>query len=240
MNKNSPIIVALDTDNFLNVKNIVKELKGSVAAFKVGKELFTALGPSVVSWIREQDEQVFLDLKFHDIPNTVAQACTVAAQLEVFLLNVHASGGKKMLEAAKMAVAQVNETRSFKTKLLAVTVLTSMSNLELKQELACSLSIEEQVISLAKLSKSSLLDGIVASPLEITSLRKACGNDFLIVTPGVRPLFADKNDQQRVLSPEEAISKGADYLVIGRPITKSKDPLKSVVKIHKNIKDYKQ
>lgn len=225
------IIVALDHDDLSNIKHIVSTLKGKVGAFKIGKQAFTSLGPSVVHWIQDQGENVFLDLKFHDIPNTVAKACGAAAKMGVFMLNVHASGGAVMMSKAASLLDEIRMSGEPVPILLGVTVLTSLSSSELSEEISCKRSLEEQVIHLAQLAKKSGLQGVVASPLEIGLIRKACGSDFKIVTPGVRPSWFGKDDQKRTMTPKEACDLGADYVVIGRPITSAKDPLDAVERL---------
>jgi orotidine-5'-phosphate decarboxylase len=219
------IIVALDVPSAEAGLEIAQKLHGHVGMFKVGSEVFTAEGPVLARYLLATGEQVFLDLKFHDIPNTVQAAARQAALLGVSLLNVHASGGRRMMEAAVEGVRSVASARGDvpRTRVLAVTVLTSLGPEELA-EVGFQGSPEEVVVRLARLAEAAGLDGVVASPREITAIRKACGPNFLIVTPGVRPATAASDDQTRIATPEHAIRAGADYLVIGRPITGAPDP----------------
>ncbi len=221
------IIVALDVDTMKQVQDLVLDLKGLVGTFKVGKQLFTALGPSVLEWIHSQGEKVFLDLKFHDIPNTVAQACRVSVEKGVFMLNVHASGGSAMMNQAAEAVQQSGSN----CLLIGVTVLTSLSEQELAEDVSCRLSLKNQVVHLAQLAQKNGLQGVVASPHEIALIRQACGESFIIVTPGVRPSWAGRDDQTRVMTPGEALTAGADYVVIGRPITQANNPKAAIKRI---------
>lgn len=228
---NHKLIVALDVSNLEAAEKLVERLHLRVKIFKVGKELFTACGPKAVEMIEDYGAQVFLDLKFHDIPNTVASACVMAVRHKVFMLNVHASGGKRMLtEAAASVKKAAIETNRVAPYLLAVTVLTSMGSSDLK-EVGIEKTARMQVRKLAKLTKECGLDGVVASGQEIEMIRKTCGDDFLIVTPGVRPLWAVSQDQKRIVTPREAIKKGADFIVVGRPITGHKDPLEAAERI---------
>ena len=218
------LCLALDVSTLSEAEGIVAEVKDFVGVFKVGMELFSAEGPRVVRRIRDLGGQVFLDLKYHDIPNTVAQAGRVATRLGVAFFNVHASGGKQMMEATMLAVKdEAKRTQVEAPKVLAVTVLTSLSAAMLREEMGVGRELEEQVVAMATLAKDSGLDGVVASPKEISSIRQTCGRDFIIVTPGIRPAGAEKQDQQRVTTPREAIERGADYIVVGRPIHAASD-----------------
>ena len=219
------IIVALDVPSAEAGLEVAQKLHGHVRMFKVGSEVFTAEGPVLARYLLATGAQVFLDLKFHDIPNTVRAAARQAALLGVSLLNVHASGGRKMMEAAVEGVRSAASARSVasSTRVLAVTVLTSLGPGELA-EVGFQGSPEEVVVRLARLAENAGLDGVVASPREITAIRKACGPNFLIVTPGIRPAAVASDDQTRIATPESAIRAGADYLVIGRPITGAPDP----------------
>ncbi|MFT5206989.1 MAG: orotidine-5'-phosphate decarboxylase [Candidatus Omnitrophota bacterium] len=213
------LIVALDVPSLRDAEVLVKQLAGIVPTFKVGKELFTAEGPEVVRMIHGYNAQVFLDLKYHDIPTTVARAVTAAAGLGVFMLNLHAMGGSKMMLAASEAISNLEH----QPILLGVTVLTSMGQSDL-HELNISKAVDQQVATLALLAIESGLNGVVASGHEAEMIRDACGKDFVIVTPGVRPKDANRHDQTRVLTPQEAINNGASYIVIGRPITQAPNP----------------
>ncbi|MEJ2471217.1 MAG: orotidine-5'-phosphate decarboxylase [Desulfuromonadales bacterium] len=218
------LIFALDVDSLDAARKWVAQLHKQVGLFKVGKQLFTRCGPEVVQMIQSGGAEVFLDLKYHDIPNTVAMAGLEACRLGVRMFNVHALGGFDMM--ARL-VAEVDKAyprgNPGRPILLAVTILTS-STRETLQGVGIDRTVEVMVPKLAKLAQQAGIDGVVASPQEVGLIRAACGDDFLIVTPGVRPHFAAKNDQQRVTTPGEAIRSGADYLVIGRPISAAKDP----------------
>lgn len=226
----SRVIVALDYDDANTALNFVDKVDPTLCKLKVGKELFTKAGPHFVEELIKREFKVFLDLKFHDIPNTVAKACEMAAKLGVWLVDVHASGGSKMMEAAANALANYKN----RPLLIGVTVLTSMSDDDLK-ELGINRSAKEQVLHLAKLAKSSGLDGVVSSANEV-ELIKSNISDFITVTPGIRPAGSDIGDQNRVMTPQKAIAIGSDYLVIGRPITKASDPLKALLDINESIK----
>jgi orotidine-5'-phosphate decarboxylase len=225
------IIVALDFPKADQAWALVEKLDPLSCRVKVGKELFTREGPAFVKRLVNANYDVFLDLKFHDIPNTVAAACAAAADLGVWMLNVHAQGGRRMMEAAREAVELVGEHRPL---LIAVTILTSLSEREI-HEVGLEGSPAANVLRLAQLTKRSGLDGVVCSPLEASLLREATGPDFCLVTPGVRPAGSDKGDQNRVLTPSEAIKFGATYLVIGRPITQAADPVMALHLIQSEI-----
>jgi orotidine-5'-phosphate decarboxylase len=216
------IIFALDVHGLADIDRWAAELAGHVGMFKVGKELFTSCGPEAVRTVQRHGGRVFLDLKYHDIPNTVAKAMVEAARLGVQLANLHALGGAEMMATAADAVRK--EFGDERPRLLAVTILTS-STVETLRQVGIERPVEEMVVRLARLAKDSGMDGVVASPLELGPIRAACGPDFLIVTPGVRPSFSNLDDQKRVMTPAEAVSAGADYLVIGRPIAKAGDPV---------------
>lgn len=229
----NPLIVALDTSSSLKALNLVSKLKVTGVAFKIGFELFMSAGPKVVEKIISHDVRVFLDLKLHDIPNTVAHAARVATQMGVWMFNVHASGGPDMMKAAKEASLEVVSKSRVKTpKLIAVTVLTSLKNIDFLQ---VKPSIADQVVHLAQLTKECGLDGVVASAQEAASIRNNCGADFAIVTPGIRMAQNDVGDQGRILSPKEAMQNGSHYLVVGRPITQSSRPLKAVDEILQSL-----
>lgn len=219
------IIFALDVHGLDDIDRWADILAGKVGMFKVGKELFTSCGPAAVKAVQRHGGQVFLDLKYHDIPNTVASAMCEAARLGVQLANLHALGGAEMMETAVSAVHK-EFSDAERPRLLAVTILTSSTGETLRQ-VGIELSIQDMVVRLARLAKASGMDGVVASPLEIGLIREACGPDFLIVTPGVRPPFAALDDQKRIMTPAEAVSSGADYLVIGRPIAKAANPVQA-------------
>jgi len=225
------IIFAMDVAHFEDAQRFVRLLKDRVGVFKVGKQLFTHAGPKVLAMIRQHGQRTFLDLKFHDIPNTVAKASQEATKLEVAMFNVHVLGGVDMMKAAVQATREkAKELGTQKPLLLGVTVLTSLDNQSLRQ-VGIEDSVEEEVSRLARLAEEAGLDGVVASPQEIELIRKTCGHDFVVVTPGVRPAAAAKDDQRRVMTPGEAIKAGADYLVIGRPIQHARDPVEAVDRI---------
>jgi len=215
------VIFALDVNGVAEIDRYAAMLAGRVGMFKVGKELFTACGPEAVKAVQRHGGQVFLDLKYHDIPNTVAKAMLEAARLGVQLTNLHALGGAEMMATAANAVRK--EFGDDRPRLLAVTILTS-STAETLRGVGIEHPVQDMVVRLAKLAQDSGMDGVVASPLEIGLIRAACGPDFLVVTPGVRPSFAAADDQKRIMTPAEAVTAGADYLVIGRPIAKAADP----------------
>ena len=213
------LILALDVDDFKKAEELVSELSDYVGAFKIGNQLFTAEGAKVVDMVNKKGGKVFLDLKFHDIPNTVARAAEVAAKLGVSIFNVHTSGGYEMMKAAAEATAKISQELGIrKPIILGVTLLTSINQEILEKDLGIKKRLEEQVVHLAKLAKAAGLDGVVASSREIKEIRKACGKDFLILTPGIRPAGKSSDDQKRIMTPREAIKLGADFLVIGRPI----------------------
>ncbi len=214
------VIVPLDVPTLAEAVALATRLAGHVAAVKIGKQLFTAEGPAAIRAMHDLGLRVFLDLKYHDIPNTVAGAVAAAKSLGVWLLNVHAGGGGEMMRAAAKAAAGPD-----RPLVIAVTVLTSFSEDAYRAITGTPRTLEAQVLYLARETKAAGLDGVVASPQEIRAIRQACGPDFLIVTPGVRPADAALNDQQRVMTPAEAVRAGADYLVIGRPITAAPDPV---------------
>jgi len=237
----SRIIVALDFANRDAALDLAKQLylpdqpRSEQCKLKVGKELFTRAGPEVVSSLVDMGFEVFLDLKFHDIPNTVAKACQAASELGVWMLNVHASGGRKMMLAAREAIdQQCSSAEAKKPLLIAVTVLTSMAADDLT-DVGIHSSPEDQVKRLADLTQQCGLDGVVCSPLEIETLREQIGRSFKLVTPGVRPQGASLDDQQRVMTPELAVTAGADYLVIGRPICQAPNPVDALRQINESI-----
>ncbi len=225
------LIFALDVDCFEDAEKWVKLLHDKVGMFKVGKQLFTRCGPDVVRMIRAEGGEVFLDLKYHDIPNTVAMAGVEASRLGVKIFNVHALGGRAMM---KTTVEQVDAAfprgHADRPLLLAVTILTSSSE-ETLREVGIERPVAEMVPQLARLAKEAGMDGVVASAREVDLIRQACGDDFVVVTPGVRPAFASLDDQKRVMTPADAIAAGADYLVIGRPISAAKDPVDAAGRI---------
>lgn len=218
------LIVALDFGAEKDALAMVDRLRGMVRAFKVGSELYTACGPSIVGGIKRRGAGVFLDLKFHDIPNTASKSVAAAARLGAFMMNVHASGGEEMMKKCAEAVKiEANKMGILPPKLIAVTVLTSLDKNGLKK-IGVNGNIQTHVLSLARLAAKAGLDGVVSSPMEIEAIRQDLGEEFLIVTPGVRPEWAPSNDQKRFTTPAEAVKKGTSYMVIGRPITGAGNP----------------
>lgn len=227
---NNRVIIALDMDDERQVMQLVKQLDPNVCRLKIGKEMFTLFGPDLVRQVQELGFDVFLDLKFHDIPNTVNKAVRAACALKVWMLTVHASGGAEMLRAARSAVADSDH----KPWLVAVTVLTSMAQDDL-EALGVQRSLQEQVMRLASLAQECQMDGVVCSAEEVESLRKLLSEDFLLVTPGIRPAGDPAQDQKRVVTPGQAIKSGSSYLVIGRPITQAQRPLVKLSAINAEI-----
>ncbi|USD20213.1 orotidine-5'-phosphate decarboxylase [Microbulbifer variabilis] len=217
----SPVIVALDYDSADAALSMADQLDPLLCRVKVGKELFTIAGPDLVRALVDRGFEVFLDLKFHDIPNTVAAAVKAAARMGVWMVNVHASGGERMMRAA---VDALSEFGARKPLLIGVTVLTSTTPEELAAT-GVAKPLQEQVLNLATQAQSCGLDGVVCSAREAEALKAACGPDFELVTPGIRPAGSDAGDQRRTLTPSEALDQGADLLVIGRPITAAKNPM---------------
>jgi orotidine-5'-phosphate decarboxylase len=230
VSQSTRIIVALDFAAEAEALDLVDRLDPARCRLKVGKELFTRLGPALVDRLQRRGFEVFLDLKFHDIPNTVAAACAAAADLGVWMVNVHASGGLRMMEAARERLNRYTQP----PLLIGVTVLTSLDESDLTA-VGCPGSPRERVLMLAALGRSAGLDGVVCSPQEAGPVRDALGGGFLRVTPGVRPAGALLGDQKRVMTPAEAIAAGADYLVIGRPITAVADPLAALIEIEQSL-----
>ncbi|GAB5606433.1 orotidine-5'-phosphate decarboxylase [Sideroxyarcus sp. TK5] len=222
------IIVALDYPQAASALALAERLEPTLCRLKVGKELFTSAGPQLVEKLQQRGFEVFLDLKFHDIPNTTAQACKAAASLGVWMVNVHALGGRKMMETAREALAN----HAHRPKLIAVTILTSMAQEDL-HGIGIEASPAQMVLRLAQLARDSGLDGVVCSAQEALTLRQLCGKDFCLVTPGIRPANAAANDQSRIMTPQSALQAGASYLVIGRPITQAPEPLRALQEILK-------
>lgn len=219
------LIIALDFNEQAKAQELINQLSPELCGLKVGSEMFTHFGPDFVRSLVDKGFKVFLDLKFHDIPSTVAKACLAAARLGVWMVNVHAAGGQVMLEAASSALADL--PAATRPLLIAVTVLTSMQEEDLRG-IGVQNNLENQVISLAKLAKKSGLDGVVASAFEVPKLKEACGKDFLTVTPGIRANSNQNFDQKRVVTAKQAFELGSDYLVVGRPITQAEDPLSAI------------
>jgi orotidine-5'-phosphate decarboxylase len=226
----SNVIVALDYDNKHSALTLADRLDPKYCRVKVGKELFTAAGPSVVKELSDRGFDVFLDLKFHDIPNTVAKALSAAADLGVWMANVHASGGSRMMSAAKQAL----DNSGSDMLLIGVTVLTSMDTSDL-EEVGIKRTLSDQVLHLASMTKDSGLDGVVCSAQEARTLKEALGEDFKLVTPGIRLANSAADDQRRIVTPADAMALGSDYLVIGRPITQSADPLATLLEINRSL-----
>ncbi len=224
------IIIALDYPAAAPALALAERLQPELCRLKVGKEMFTATGPALLEQLMQRGFEVFLDLKFHDIPNTTAQACKAAAALGVWMVNVHALGGRKMLEAAREAIA----TGSHQPKLIAVTLLTSMVQQDL-DDLGIVDTPAGLVQRLAVLARDCGLDGVVCSAQEAALLRERCGSEFCLVTPGIRPAQASLDDQSRVMTPLAALQAGSSYLVIGRPITQAADPLQALLDINREI-----
>ena len=221
------LIVALDVDNLEQAKDLVRLLAPEVGMFKIGKQLFTHAGPQAVRLIQDLGGEIFLDLKFHDIPNTVAKAAIEATRLGVRMFNVHASGSLEMMRTTVKEVERVSRQQKLRRPImLAVTVLTSLGQEDL-QRVGVERKVADQVVRLALLTKQAGMDGVVASPHEVADIRAACGRQFVIVTPGIRPAEANRDDQQRVMTPHDAVRAGVDYIVVGRPILESKDPVKA-------------
>ncbi len=227
---NPRIIVALDYPQAAPALALAHRLQPGLCRLKVGKELFTAAGPQLVEQLQRLGFEIFLDLKFHDIPNTTAQACKSAAALGVWMVNVHALGGRRMLEAAREALANIEQ----RPKLIAVTVLTSMAQEDL-HGIGISATPAELVLRLARLTRDSGLDGVVCSAQEAAVLRAECGAGFCLVTPGIRPAHTAADDQSRIMTPRAALDAGASYLVIGRPITRAADPLAALTEISRDM-----
>jgi len=230
------LVLALDVDDDREALGLVAELKDAVGLFKVGHQLFTAYGPDIVRRITASGGRVFLDLKYHDIPNTVAKASAEAVKLGVSIFNVHALGGLAMMKAAADSAKETAEKYGLpRPVVLAVTVLTSMDQRGLQRELKITRPLRREVCHLARLAQRAGLDGVVASPQEIKMLRRSIRGAFVVLTPGVRPAWAGKDDQKRTMTPAEAVAAGADYIVIGRPVLKAEDRRAAVEKILEEI-----
>jgi orotidine-5'-phosphate decarboxylase len=225
----NPLIVALDFDSAAEALNLAEKIGPYAGGFKVGMQLYYNAGQEVLSRLREKNLPVFVDLKMHDIPNTVAGATRALTRQGASIVNVHAAGGKAMMQAAAISVHdEAEKTGMVHPLVVAVTVLTSIDQTAFRQEMGHSGIIRDRVVAWALLAQEAGLDGVVASPLEIAAIRKACGPDFVIITPGIRPAGTAVNDQKRTLTPGEALKQGANYLVVGRPVTSASDPLEAV------------
>ena len=236
--KNPKLIVALDVDNYRKAARIVRSLAPYVKVFKVGNILFTKCGPKIVSYIHKAGAKVFLDLKYHDIPNTVANAAVEATKMGVYMMNMHTLSGKECMQKTAIAVSQTaKELNIFKPLLVSVTVLTSMKEEDLIP-LGIHDKVEKIVMRYASLAKEAGLDGVVASPHEIKKIKEKFGESFVIVTPGIRPQWAQaSDDQKRIMTPNEAVTAGSDFIVVGRPVIQAKKPVEAVKKILEEIKE---
>lgn len=230
------IIIALDTSDYEEAMGIVKKFKEHINIFKVGSELFTSIGPKIIEGINAMGKKVFLDLKYHDIPDTVANSARVAAELGVFMFNVHTLGGLDMMKKAAQTLVKISLKKNIeRPRLLGVTILTSVDQACLRDELGIGQRMTAQVRHLAGLALKAGLDGVVASPLETEIIRSHCGRGFLIATPGIRPSWTPPDDQKRTMTPKEALRKGADYLIIGRAIMSQPDPISTLKRIEKEM-----
>ena len=231
------IILALDVDTEAEALALAEELKDSVGAFKIGMQLFNAAGPGIVDRFNQIGAKVFVDLKFHDIPNTVASASRVMTRLNAFMFNLHASGGREMMKEARQAVDdEAKKLGQPAPLLIAVTILTSMNQAQMEADLGIQgKTIEQVVVEWAKMAQECGIDGVVCSPKEIAAVRSACGPDFKLITPGIRPAWAAANDQKRMMTPQEAQALGCDYMVIGRPITGAEDKKAAAAAIIKEL-----
>ena len=236
INGKERMIVAIDTNEFDKAKEIIDKLENSVEIFKVGLEQYIATRGKTVDYLNEKGKKIFLDLKFHDIPNTMQSAVRAAVRDKVWLMTIHVSDIEGMRQCAQAAREEAEKLNIQKPIIVGVTVLTSLSNQDL-QDIGCNLTTEELAIKRAKLAKEAGIDGIVCSAQEVDKIVEACGKDFITVCPGVRPQGADKGDQKRVVTPKEAINKGAHYLVVGRPITKAQNPKEAAISIVNEIEN---
>ena len=228
------LIVAIDTNEFDKAKELIDKLDDSVDIFKVGLEQYVSTRGKTIDYLKEKGKKIFLDLKFHDIPNTMKSAVRSAVRDNVWLMTIHVSDIEGMRQCALVARQEAERLNIKKPLVVGVTVLTSLSNQDLK-DIGCNLDTEELAIKRAKLAKESGIDGVVCSAQEVDKIIDACGEEFITVCPGIRPKSADKGDQKRVVTPSEAINKGADYLVVGRPITQAKNPQEAAIKIVEEI-----
>jgi orotidine-5'-phosphate decarboxylase len=236
MKANERIILALDVPGYDEAMDVVRTFEDHIDIFKIGLELFTSAGPRIVEDINAMGKKIFLDLKFHDIPNTVSKSALAVAKLGVFMFNVHTSGGFEMMKQASDTLAKYSiENNVPRPKLIGVTILTSIDKKTLRDDIGVKADMPDQVIHLAALAKEAGLDGVVASPEDAADLRARFGKDFLIVTPGIRPSWSAMDDQKRASTPQSALKNGASYLVIGRAITSAPDPLDALKKIEDEI-----
>ncbi|KPA17164.1 orotidine-5'-phosphate decarboxylase [Candidatus Magnetomorum sp. HK-1] len=229
------ICIALDVDDANRALELIDQLKSHVGLFKVGMQLFYRYGPELVQEMVSRGAKIFLDLKFHDIPNTVKNASIAAVRMKVAIFNVHAGGGLSMMQQAVAGAKEAAQKEGFPLpQIIGVTILTSLTQEMLSNELNLPGTLESRVVKLAKLSKTAGLDGVVASPHELELIQSTCGSDFTIITPGIRPLWAVSNDQKRIMTPKAAIEKGANYIVVGRPIIQADDPALAVCRLFEN------
>lgn len=236
MDTKDRIIIALDTSDYEEAMGIVKRFKEHINIFKVGSELFTSVGPKIIDGINAMGKKVFLDLKYHDIPDTVANSAKVAVELGVFMFNVHTLGGLDMMKKAAQTLVKISLKKNIeRPRLLGVTILTSVDQACLRDELGIGQRMTAQVRHLAGLALKAGLDGVVASPLETEIIRSHCGRGFIIATPGIRPSWTPPDDQKRTMTPKEALRKGADYLIIGRAIMSQPDPISAMKRIIKEL-----
>lgn len=234
----SKIIVALDFNNFDDAKKIIDSTKDVLDYYKVGLESYISCGEKLINYLKENDKKIFLDLKFHDIPNTVSSAAVASLKYGVDILNMHAQGGVEMMKSTVDAVSEYCSKYGVKKPLLiAVTLLTSLDNDYLKSYKIGFDSTDEYVVELAKKTRSAGLDGVVSSPKETVLIKKELGKEFITITPGIRPAYEQLGDQKRVMTPREAKMVGTDFMVIGRPITKANDPKGAVIKILEELND---
>lgn len=238
MKINDRLIIPLDVENIRRAEALVDELGGTITTYKVGLQLFTKEGPKVVKMLRRKGKKVFLDLKFHDIPNTVMNAVRSAFELEVDMMTIHAMGGFEMMEAVAKMLWQMKNNGHKPPLIFAVTVLTSLDSAFLEDVIgATNRTMDDEVVILARAAQSAGISGVVASPQEIKRIRKECGSELLILTPGIRPAGSSKDDQSRTATPGSAIADGADYLVVGRPITGSDNRVKAAKQVLKEMKE---
>ena len=236
INGKDRLIVAIDTDNFDKAKELIDQLEDSVDIFKVGLEQYVATKGKTVDYLKEKGKKIFLDLKFHDIPNTMKSAVRAAVRDNVWLMTIHVSDLEGMRQCALVAKEEAERLNIEKPIIVGVTVLTSLSNEDL-QDIGCNMTTEELAIKRAKLAKESGIDGVVCSAKEVDKIVEACGKDFVTVCPGIRPATSSAGDQKRVVTPAQAIRNGAQYLVVGRPITQSENPKQSAIDIAKEIEN---
>lgn len=232
------IIIALDVPNRQALERWADILRTHVTWVKVGMELFYALGPEAVTFLKSKGFKVFLDLKLHDIPNTVERAAAVLVETGAEIINLHCLGGKEMMSRTAEKVKKIAADKGMNSpKVIGVTILTSVNEAILERELQIKLPMEEQVLHLAAMAKEAGLDGVVASPLEVRKIKEQCGRDFLTIVPGIRPSWSVAGDQRRILTPRQALEQGADYLVIGRPVLQAADPIQAIDKILQEMEE---